>query len=417
MGFLDVFKTKKTLVEESSKFQLNFSDFQNWFEKEFSGKFEKAETEIKKINKQILESLPEIKKSIQKMEKAKVEEKYREDSVINSLKESYYKRALFAYNKFPVEASEDFDKKVQLILNELNNPNPKEIFVVSTYFKNESKNLIDSLKQTQDLLNKLNEYTSKDGKIIFVKKEINSFLNTFNEKIKENKNLETEVSEKERRIEESTKKIEKIKSDIDHLKNSDKAKREIELKWGIEIFEKDISSLETLIKENLSVLKRPVEKLEHEADLISEEKKSLEKFIKSPFKFFMVEPNEVSNFFDLVKKNTHLLKLKDTDAEKIKKFDFSKLFEIRNEYLEKIKEKEEIERKFEESNLQSEIEDLEQKNERTVKEIEEFLKDVQKNKNKIAENKSEADKIKKELKKLIFEKLKVEIEWKDGTVV
>ena len=87
MGFLDVFKTKKTLVEESSKFQLNFSDFQNWFEKEFSGKFEKAETEIKKINKQILESLPEIKKSIQKMEKAKVEEKYREDSVINSLKD------------------------------------------------------------------------------------------------------------------------------------------------------------------------------------------------------------------------------------------------------------------------------------------------------------------------------------------
>ncbi len=411
MGFLDVFKTKKTLVQESSKVQIQFSDFQKWFEKEFSGKIEKAESDIRKINKQILESLPEIKKSIQKLEKAKIEEKHREDSIINSLKESYYKRALSTYNKFPTELIDDFDKKVQSILTELNNPNPKEIFVVSTYFKNESKSLIDSLKQTQELLTKLDQYVSGDGKIVFVKGEVDSLLNTFNRYTNENKRLEQEILENEKKTKELTERIERLKSDVDHLKNSDQAKREIELRWGIEILEKDVSSLEMLIKENLSVLKRPIEKLQHEVDLLEDEKKSLDKFSKSPFKFFSDEPNEVSVFFELIKKNLHLLKLKDTDAEKIKVFDFERLKQMREDYLQKIVERGQAQNKLEESDLNAEIQGLEQENERTVKDIEELLKDGQKDKNKIAENKSEAAKIKESLRKMIFEKLSIEIEF------
>ena len=416
MGFLDVFKTKKTLVEESNKAELNISELHDWFEKEFSGKIEKAESEIKKINKEILGSFPEIKKSIQRLEKPKVEEKRREDSIINSLKDSYVKRSLSVCNKFPADFSlPDFSQKAQHVLNELNNPNPKEIYVVSTYFKQESKALVDSIKQTQDLLNRLSYFLANDGKIIFVGQEIEKAANAYKEKVEENESLEIKILQKEKYVDEKTGKAVKLKEVLEHLKSSDKAKRETELGWEVEICEKELSNLEAFIKEQLSCLKRPMEKAQHEIELGSEEKKSIERFVKSPFRFFVETPDEVSSFLGTVKENMHSLKLKEADSGKIKKLEFQKLAELRSEYLERIKQKESAEKKLGESDLKAEIQEMEMEAEKIVKDIEGNLKEIQENKNRIASNKNEMGKIKAELKKTVSEKLNVEIEWKDGT--
>src|SRR3989338_6251043 len=136
MGLFNLFKGRQVEAKQG-KIQIGFFKVQEWFNAEFSGRIGKADAEIRKTDRQILESLPEIKKSVHKLGKAKIEENHREDSIINSLKENYVKRAISLCNKFPADISQDFGKKVQATLNELNSPNPKEIFVVSTYFKGE----------------------------------------------------------------------------------------------------------------------------------------------------------------------------------------------------------------------------------------------------------------------------------------
>ncbi len=372
MGLFDIFK-KKEQTENRTK--LTMDSLAQWIENNLLEKVGKAEEKRLELSKKVFDSLPQIKKSIEKLRDSKASEIKRLEGIINALKDSYVKRSLALCSKFPSDCSQhDFIQKVGSVLEEMNNPNPKEIYAVSSYFQEDSKPLIESIKQTQTLMSEYNRFMSSDGKIISQMQSIRYLLDDYNDFTSATKRLEDEIVEEEGRIVRMEGESSELEKELAGIMAREKTSGKQELEKELGSLESSLSSLEASIRESLSPLKRPLKKFEHSTSLSKSESALAVNFSKSPFKTFIEFSDPV---IGLVRKTQESkIDLKDKDKEKLVSADIEGLLQMKGEFLETQRKIDEIKSDMSIIDITKDMELVKNKIEILKKEIVELRKDI-----------------------------------------
>lgn len=329
MGFLDRFRREK---EEEKPVKLGINEIDDWFSREFSSRISDSEQKAGELRELVMKNFLDIKRSATILELVKFEGKEKVHSAANMVKELFVNRA---YNSIrSIESLSlgndysgmlDFHKNVSKTLTDMTSLTPKQMVLLSTYFKNESENVIRDIKKTQDKLNELKRFLDSDGRFLFLEHDI---------RLKKNEILDSEAKSKklakqEKNLNARMNDLEaKRRNDIQELERFTKSSEYTDmekLNEKIERISKERNDLEQLIRNEISQIERPLKKLDYLVSkdymLSKEQEKFLEKFIEKPFETLLLEGGEtilrdILNVINsLVQEDK--LSLKAKEAEKV----------------------------------------------------------------------------------------------------
>lgn len=286
MGLFDrVLKKEKQEIVEQPTETITIQDLIQKLKESNKEKIESASSKPSILWPDFLLAVPAIEASIKEMDAASFEPQDKTFAAVNMLKDNFVKKAIASIEKMPnapgsthQEVKSSFASAVS-ILNELKNPHPKQSFILSTYFKTNTGRLIDSIKLAESQLEKIRVLVETDIRAVeliqLIEEKISSYL--------EYSNAASEESKKEKSMEEELHNIEaemsKKATGIESLLAGEEWKKLISCKAELEMVNRDIQAIENKLTEELSIIRKPLNRLEHDSnglDMTAEDKEFME---------------------------------------------------------------------------------------------------------------------------------------------
>ena len=279
MGFLgSIFKKPEPkLAVNLQKIEVKLSDLPSWIKETNSQKISSVKSELSGLWSDLLDQIAQLKVFVKELESAAFEKNDKTYAVVNMTKDLFVKK-YSALNKIPKPLGETFYeiensyKMATSSISEINQANAKQVYIISTYFRKESDQVVKTMKTMGQILSVFSKKLNSEGTILFVLDEISI-------KSGEIKGLEKEVADTEKELLEKSEIIKNLGSELISEKNnlntilSDKKWGEIEeSKKELNGIESEISKLSYSLSEDFSSIKRPLKKILHEAQLPKEQR-------------------------------------------------------------------------------------------------------------------------------------------------
>ncbi|MBU0898676.1 MAG: hypothetical protein KKB03_00745 [Nanoarchaeota archaeon] len=360
MGLFDRFKKKEVEPERIIELEkINMNELSSWLAERMD--IEHLQEISKKFYEDIISSFYELKELSERLEKAEFESGDNRYIAANMTKDTFVKKAVSVINSLnfskTVEQSKisyrfikDFHSKISRPLKEIHTLTPKQVILISTYFKTEARPAMNKLKELDDKIKDLNRFLDSEGKRMQIIDDVESKTNEYKKIVNMINSLEHKKTEKTNRISE----IEKTDTEtkISQMKQTEKWIEFETLEKEIKTNEEKSKDIEYNIKEQLSVLAKPLKKIDY---LISKslldsfsEQKLLSDFLYRPFETFISEDNNsLKKLLDCLDNavNDNKISIKEKDKQKIK--DLNKAVDIQLKELKSIyfDVKEQIEKK------------------------------------------------------------------------
>ncbi len=424
MGFFDFMRSgNKIKVEETAEPQSMGSVEVNLVREKvmeyISEQMEKEREKTKELYVKIKDDFRQIKKLNNELWEKKFKSGERMDVPINMIKDNYAKKTLSLMNNAPEINTFDYSdintfcSSTDRILKEMRNLPAKQVVLLSNYFKGQTSKIIKTLKSIEDRKKEMEELLQ--GKALFIDGEINTRNDKIFQLIKRVKDLESQEKTLTEKIENKKNEVtEKEKEINDFLKGKEFSDYE-NLGTEASDFEKERMKIEADIRDEISGVKRPLKKLEHNLRTnrsITKDKLLLcSKISKSPLKVLLENGDSVLK--------EALVKLREINMKDDEKIHVEELVtKINNGYISKLIDKYKwtevqiADRKEEEgkSDILERKATKQRELENKKKEVTEFEKDKEKiviNKNETSETVTEEI---KKLEELVLREINLKVE-------
>jgi hypothetical protein len=179
----------------------------------------------------------------------------------------------------------DFCSRIEAALKEINSISPKQLFLLSRYFKEDTVKVTESFKEMEERKDALKSFLENEGKVIMTEERarrnadrISSLLERSRELVEEEAGIKAEIAEAEKSEKEARKRLESMHSGAQwrEMKRLEESGKKAAERMG---------SLESEANEILSDAKRPLKKLRH---LMG----TKEAFPENPFRDIILESRE-----------------------------------------------------------------------------------------------------------------------------
>jgi hypothetical protein len=326
MSFFGLFKKKQGPPQELETFDINLEDLEEWFESEMKTELAEKKREAEKRYENILDSFSEIRANLNVLDQARLSSPERLHISANMIKESFVKKSTFPLNTFSSFYTDNFKPEYDYFLNfqdkgmeavkALKAATPKQTILLSRYFKRESTQLVESIKKAENMLTDFKEFLRAGSGPMETLKRVRTMMGEHVELVREYRDVEkrsdsllSEASgQKERKSELEKKYLKLLKSREWNQVNK--------LSEEVKKTKERMSDSEARLGTELSSVKRPVKKLEHELSrsgkLTPIQKNSIQDFIRNPMKTIMNSKGEAGLIRSLKQAKKQL------DAGKIK---------------------------------------------------------------------------------------------------
>jgi predicted nucleic acid-binding Zn-ribbon protein len=306
----------------------------------------------------------------------------------------------------------EFCSKSEGIVKDIKSASPKEVMLISRYFRKESDALTARIKSAEEQLRGFREYLDSGGKMLGVSESLEKLLNK-NREFEGNREV---LNKKIRGIEKKRQDLKKgrktLERELEEFLSSGKWKSFQVSRDGLKKKREGLLGVENQIMNELSVVMRPFRKLNYEfgEELPGIQKKSLGEYLENPMGALLSDQG-IEKLGGLLESLLELLRsgrlsLKDRERGKVESLlkridpDLSALRDRHIELKNGIRDEAGVEKK---SGLVAEKESLQEKVDANVKESEELGVELgysQKEKEALEES---IGKNKREIESLILE--------------
>jgi hypothetical protein len=367
MGIFDIFRSKKQEAEKEETYIVQVEEISTWLSEQFGKETEDAKKNARKIGVDAVDSLSTSKEKLSRLEKSTFGGKDKAFAAANMAKDSFVKRTLSIIDssrylgpgKETYSGLREFNSKLKSALKEINKTSPKQLFLLSRYFRNESKDFMDSLKMLEGKTKELEEFLDSNGKVIEMSERVKGYANKLNELTQK----QSRLREQQRSIEEEITKLDAMKKvakqRLEDLAKSREWKELKELEESLQKDQSQLSDLEIQSNEMLSAAKRPLKKLRHLEE-------TRDTFPDNPFKDIVLAGREqwLSSMLKSAEEKFQegSITLKTKEAERLEKTERlleDKIPKIKEKYmqiLEKAEEKKRNIAKFDLTDKRNEME-------------------------------------------------------------
>lgn len=395
MGFLkNLFARPPQEKEEPTDkkpVEMGLGEVLAWVKKTNSAKLEELESDAKAIWSELMNRFSALEKSVKALEKERFEPGDNTYAVFNMLKDGFVKRASKLLNRVPKDMvfTYKFLSESQVLmtstLKDMMVMSPKQSYSLSNYFSKQISKVVSNIKEIRSGLERFDSFLKSDAQLIHLIEKLEDFLDGYSQE----KSEFGELAKKSDELKEDLTRLEGEKkeksAELGNLLKSDKWREAETFKDGISNLEDEMSGTSLRLKEELSAVKRPFKKMEHEASriqLVPQKLASLKKFVKSPFKSFMENEENLKMLLGALEKSGSAINLKDRDQSKLKDFSNKvsngELGKLKKRYEELAAKKAALDEKRSEighildskAQLERSIEEIEKRTKKTSEEIE-----------------------------------------------
>jgi len=293
MGILDVFRSKKEEPVKEITYTIDLDGMQQWLDDQFGNQSEEAKKRAMRMGSEALESISSLKDRLNRLEKSSFGGKDKAYAAANMAKNSFVKKTFSIIEglRFSGPGKEtysgllEFNSNLREALKQINKISPKQMYLLSRYFKQESRNFMASLREMEEKTKAMSDFLSSDGKIIsttekaiFKTKQMKGLLDKLAGLKNQQRSIEAEIT----RLEGSKK---QTKLELESFMGGKEWRELSNAEDSIAKNKQELSAIETDANEALSSAKRPLKKLMHMLD-------SKESFPENPFKEIVMTGRE-----------------------------------------------------------------------------------------------------------------------------
>lgn len=295
MGIFDIFRGKDKPPEEDERiYSISLESMPVWIKEHFEDETETAKINARRIGTDAIESLSNTKERLLRLEKANFGDKDKSFAAANMAKNSFVKRSLSIIDglrysgpgKDTYSGLLEFNARLSDALTDINKTSPKQLFLLSRYFKNDSRLFMDSLKHLKEKSGQISVFLETEGRIISMSEKLEMHIMRLNELLSKSEKLKSQQNE----IEDDISSLEQVrkssKSALEMLLSGREWKELSKTEQSLGEARQGLEELEDKANETLSSAKRPLKKLRHLLE-------SREAFPDNPFKDIILAGREV----------------------------------------------------------------------------------------------------------------------------
>jgi len=291
MGILDRFRSKKPEPVNEEKTQIiDLEKVPGWMNEQFGKDADAAKKKARRMGSEAIESVSDVREKLLRLEKSTFGGKDKTFAAANMAKGSFVKRGLSIIEglRFSGPGKEthsgltEFNSKLKYAVKEINKISPKQLFLLSKYFREESKRFMESLKGLERRTESISEFLVSEGGVI----KMTEKLELYTKQLTDISSRLSRLKAQQRHIEAGIKATEEARSrskkELEALLKGREWKEMSELEKSIRGKTEEISELENRANEILVSSKRPLKKLRHLLE-------SREAFPENPFRDIVLE--------------------------------------------------------------------------------------------------------------------------------
>lgn len=301
MGFLDIFRKDKKISEPQEEEErteeqvLATDEILEWMDREFKKKLDRAGSRANEIQKNVMDGFSRLRDSVGVLEKASFEKQDRRYAAVNMVKDSFVKRTQSLINN--VRGIQDnmnyimlknFHSNASRVVNELKNLSPKQMIMISNYFKKECSDVISKMRWVEENVKSLGNFLDSDARVMRMVQDVGTSVEKQGKWLGELKSIEKRGLELQGKLRDlKSFRIEK-ESELKELLKSREWKELEGTRKEIEGIRKEMSDIENRVNEEISSVKRPFKKLKH---VLGAEMKA-KSFPDNPFRELVIKDRE-----------------------------------------------------------------------------------------------------------------------------
>ncbi len=265
MGFLDMFRKREKPPPPSMPVEVPpervVSNCRAALSRELEESVEKSHSFQSRL-RSLFNGLP-----LQPLEKAAFQKSDRRYAAVNMLKDSYVKRMKSLASNLPEPGTaypevQGFREAASSILAEMKKATPKQAFSISTYFKEESRPVVERMKEIDSLLHSFREFLDQENAMAslhYLGKEAAGFKGL----LEKRSALEKERQSALKEASLASVKKQAVERSLENLLSGSEWKAMSSLRSEIASLEQKAAEIRQEASEVLSALKRPLKKAAH----------------------------------------------------------------------------------------------------------------------------------------------------------
>ncbi|MHA2069934.1 MAG: hypothetical protein ACXABY_36685, partial [Candidatus Thorarchaeota archaeon] len=270
MAFLDKFRKREVVVETR---ELGLDEVSAWFDQEFGERVAQVKKDLDSMRGNLAASFMEVRDSARSLEDSVFDGKERIHSAANMIKGSFAKRIYGQINEFEKASREvspgfspmnEFCSRTEKVVKDIRSASPKEVMLISRYFRKESDALTSRIKSAEDQLRGFREYLDSKGSMLGVSESLGKLLGKNQELEDVRKSLGKKIQSAEKRKQELKKEKKGLEKNLEGFLSGEEWKSFQESRESLKKSRQDLLSVENQILNELSVVRRPFKKLNYE---------------------------------------------------------------------------------------------------------------------------------------------------------
>lgn len=414
MGFLDLFKKKEEVPEEvadETDYKVLLSDAANWMNTQFDEKLELARRRATSISSDAIGAISKARDGLSGLEKSSFGGKEKIYVSANMAKDSFVRRArsVIGSLRLPSDVKSyyvlmEFQKKMETAINEINNISPKQLYLLSRYFKNDSIKFMERIKNAENSSNELKTFLKGDGLVMKMESMTRKSLSM----IEQNLNKESKLLEEENAIESEMKNLENLKKkfslSVEQLQSSKESLNAKKLADSIGKGNETLSMISTSANEILNPARRSIKKLRHAST------KEGNSFPSDPFTDMILAGQEARLeamiCLTIESANEGRIIIKDRDMDKLRnalKSLNKDVGELKSKYLDERLRVEEMKKELSSSTIMNRINDAQKSFEETEERLRAKWSELDLSMRERKDIRSEIEKIKTDAEKMVLD--------------
>lgn len=339
MGFLNIFRKRKEKPEPQETEQrteesvLATDEILEWMDKEFREKLDRAHSKASEIQNSVMDGFSRLRDSVSILEKASFEKQDRRYAAVNMVKDSFVKRTYSLINNvrkiqgdLNYTGLKDFHSATSRVVNKLKNLSPKQMVMLSSYFKKECNNVISKMRRVEDDVKSLGGFLESDARVMRMIQDVNMSVLKQGELLRELNSIGKRGDEIRNKLDDLKGVKKEKESGLQRLLKS-REWRELEsIKEKTERIRQEMSDIENRVNEKISSVKRPFKKLKHVLDAETTTKES---FPDNPFREVIMRDREnwLKNTLDSIRDFSESGRIALKPSEKKRVLDLIKTLE------------------------------------------------------------------------------------------
>ena len=300
------FKRKEEPPADDRVHEVSLAELPSWFDGMMGEEIRKKKHEAEGIYGRLLESISEVRRSLERLDSARMSGTERVHIAANMIKESFVRKnyaqlnsmtSFYEHNYRPdYDYFTEFQERSMGAIKELKSSTPKQAILLSRYFKRESEQLVESIKKAEELSTGMKEFLSSGSGMLGTREKLKAAASSIAGLQDEMERLGSRASQ----LEKDTELVRERKSALEAkflklLKSRDWNDMNMLGKEVVVVREK-LNDTRSRIETRMSSARRPFKKLEYalsdSGKLSPIQRNTLRDFVRDPLKALMQDKGE-----------------------------------------------------------------------------------------------------------------------------